>query len=39
MEEVRKLSGAVSPQTNDVDIAVPEFYISDRRVKVKDKGF
>ena len=34
-----KLSGAASPQTNDiVDIAEPEFYCSDHRAKVKDTG-
>ena len=39
VEEVMKLSGAANPRTNDViDVAVPEFYISDRGVKVKNNN-
>ena len=35
-----KLSGAASPQNNAViNVAVPEFYISDRGAKDKDMGF
>ena len=38
VEEVLKLFSAASPSTNDVDVAVPEFYILGRRATVKDKG-